>query len=124
MTIQDVYNYSALYVDSKVNQMQSVDLGEAQNDALAIGSAVNKISYDDSINSMKASKYVDLEHISLTFVAEDTFGYIGSERNVENLDVMQAISDMQKDSVLHQYQTFVSMDEPIFSSEDGMVFLK
>ena len=124
MTIQDVSNYGALYVDSKVNQMHRVIVEDAQNEAYATDYSVNKMSSNDSTNSMKASKYVDLEHISLTFVAEDTFGYIGSERNVENLDVMQAISDMQKDSVLHQYHTFVSMDEPIFSSEDGKVFLK
>ena len=70
------------------------------------------------------TKSADLENISLTFVADETFGYIGRDRNVENLDVMQAVSDMQKDSVLHQYHTFVSMEEPIFSSVDGMVFLK
>lgn len=124
MTIQDIYNYSGLYANNHVNPIQNVTVGVEKEETLTTNPSEIETSSGDYLEVQKAPKSADLENISLTFVADDEFGYIGRDRNVENLDVMQAISDMQKDSVLHQYHTFVSMDEPIFSSPDGMVFLK
>mgnify|MGYP001067369849 CR=1 FL=1 len=42
---------------------------------------------------------------------------IGSNSSLESLDVKKAISDMQKDKILMEYQTFVKNPE----SEDGIV---
>lgn len=42
---------------------------------------------------------------------------IGSESNLETLDVKKAISDMQRDKILMEYQTFVSNP----GQEDGFV---
>lgn len=124
LTIQNVSNYSGLYKEYPVNQTQNVSV-EVNPQETVTTSPSEKEEVSLSAEEMnKAPKSADLENISLTFLAEDEFGYIGRDSDLENLDVMQAVSDMQKDSILHQYHTFVGADEPIFSSEDGMVFLK
>ena len=124
MTIQDLYNYGSYYKENHVNPIQTVSVEEEKTARQTASSSERETSSPFYFENTKAPKSANLENISLTFVTEETFDYIGRNRNVENLDVIQAVSDMQKDSVLHQYHTFVSMDKPIFSSADGMVFLK
>lgn len=70
---------------------------------------------------------VDVRELSLTFNAGEDFGYIGSESDIENLDMQKAISDMRKDELLKQYQYFVGSAQNLFSGSadsDGQVFLK
>lgn len=55
----------------------------------------------------KASKSSDINELSLTFNREESFGYIGKDKDVAALDVQKAISDMQKDHILQQYHYFV-----------------
>jgi len=55
----------------------------------------------------KADKKADLQNISMSFNAEDDYGYIGKDKDVAALDVQKAISDMQKDRIIQQYQYFV-----------------
>lgn len=67
----------------------------------------------------------DLENISLTFNKEESFDYIGNESGLASLDVQKAISDMQRDQVLQQYQYFVgSAQSLIQNNEDGIVIPK
>lgn len=54
-----------------------------------------------------------LEDISVTFNRQDDFGYIGRDSDIRSLDVQRAISDMQKDSLLQQYQYFVGSSKNI-----------
>lgn len=42
---------------------------------------------------------------------------IGKDAALENLDLKKAISDMQRDSILQEYQVFIQNPE----SEDGIV---
>ena len=44
----------------------------------------------------------------------------GIDSDIETLDMEKAVSDMQKDQALMQYQYFVG-DTNLFSSEDGVV---
>lgn len=74
-----------------------------------------------------AGKTADLENISLKFNTGEDYGYIGKDSDIEQLDMQKAISDMQKDSILQQYQYFVGssqnlMTENIF--DDGIVIPK
>lgn len=55
----------------------------------------------------KASRTADLENISLHFNKNDDYGFIGRDANPETLDMQKAISDMQKDGILQEYQYFV-----------------
>ena len=70
------------------------------------------------------SRSADLENISLTFCKNDTYDYIGKDASLENLDMMSAISDMQKDKVLEQYQYFVKPKDVLLSDVDGTVIQK
>lgn len=72
------------------------------------------------------SRMADLDNISLTFNSGDDYSYIGSDFNIEDLDIAKAISDMKKDGILQDYQYFVGNQNDLsnLSSDDGKVFLK
>ena len=75
----------------------------------------------------RASRAADLGQVSLKFNKEDSFEYIGMDSNPNDLDMQKAISDMQKDQVLQNYQYFVGSAGSLFGGiapEDGMVVLK
>ena len=76
----------------------------------------------------KVRQAASLEDISLTFNKGDDFGYIGNDSDIFSLDVENAISDMQKDDVLKQYQYFVGNVEgkngAIVNNADGIVVPK
>ncbi len=68
-----------------------------------------------------------LEDISITFNRQDDFGYIGKDSDIHSLDVERAITDMQKDKVLQQYQYFVGDSSNLYmqhQSGDGIVIPK
>ncbi|MGN0377333.1 MAG: hypothetical protein ACI4ED_06830 [Suilimivivens sp.] len=85
---------------------------------------VNLTSPDTGVQEDNRSKIADLENISLTFNKEESFDYLGSESGLMNLDVQKAVSDMQKDSILQEYQYFVGTAASFMNTEDGLVFQK
>lgn len=78
--------------------------------------------------SKRAPRMANLEDISLSFRTNETYDYIGKDAGLQKLDMMSAISDMQKDEVLQQYQYFVAPKEMtgpvIAATEDGIVIQK
>ena len=71
-------------------------------------------------------KNTALEDVSLTFLKDDTYDMIGSESDLNLLDMQKAISDMQKDKILQDYNYFVgsSVMQQRNISEDGVVVAK
>lgn len=71
-------------------------------------------------------KNAALEDVSLTFLKDDTYDMIGSESDLNKLDMQKAISDMQKDKILQDYNYFVgsSVMQQRNISEDGVVVAK
>lgn len=71
-------------------------------------------------------KNTTLEDVSLTFLKDDTYDMIGSESDLNKLDMQKAISDMQKDKILQDYNYFVgsSVMQQRNISEDGVVVAK
>lgn len=71
-------------------------------------------------------KNTALEDVSLTFLKDDTYDMIGSESDLNKLDMQKAISDMQKDKILQDYNYFVgsSVMQQRNISEDGVVVTK
>lgn len=66
-----------------------------------------------------------LEDISISFNKQEEYDYLGQENDIQKLDVQKAVSDMQKDQVLQQYQYFVGSKSNIVSqSNDGIVVAK
>lgn len=81
--------------------------------------------HEEAVYSAPERKDAKLEDISLTFNKQESFEYIGQERDVQALDMKKAISDMQKDQILQKYQYFVgSAKKPLNSTSDGTVMVK
>lgn len=69
----------------------------------------------------------DLENISLKFNTGEDYGYIGKDSDLAQLDMQKAISDMQKDSILQQYQYFVGSSQNLVTDkifDEGIVVPK
>ena len=64
-----------------------------------------------------------LEDISLSLNEPSGFQMKGRNSDINALDMEKAVSDMQKDQALMQYQYFVG-DTNLFASEDGVVIPK
>lgn len=67
---------------------------------------------------------IDPNEVSLTFNKNDDFSNIGSTKDIQTLDIRQAISDMKQDSLFQEYQYFVGSASNVFQSEDGKVLAK
>ena len=68
-----------------------------------------------------------LEDIAITFNQQEDFGYLGQDSDIHSLDVARAISDMQKDQMLQQYQYFVGSARNVYEGSqtpDGIVIPK
>lgn len=133
MAIPGLSSYGGFYQSYKVSEIAKVSARDVKNFQPGVGSEIkDKDAYEtrSAVGDRQPdlrSKYADLENISLTFQANDTFASIGRDVSLDNLDMMRAISDMQKDKVLEQYQYFVppqEINQVISQSEDGIVIQK
>ncbi len=66
----------------------------------------------------------EIDQLSLTFNKQESFDYLGKDSDINDLDMQKAISDMQKDQMLMQYQYFVGSAKNLFSNGDGTVIVK
>ena len=129
MAINGLLDYGGLYSNYRPVQIPAVDVAEvAKQDQ----EAVNKVSENAAAPVLETpvndnrSRMADLENISLNFNTGDDYSYIGSESDVDALDMEKLISDMKKDKVLEDYQYFVGSSnvQNTFADNDGAVFLK
>ena len=119
MTIDSAYQYGSYYQNYR-SEIKQVSVDEVkQQDKQQLQAAQEDRQQEDT-----RSRSADLENISLTFCKNDTYDYIGKDASLENLDMMSAISDMQKDKVLEQYQYFVKPKDVLLSDVDGTVIQK
>lgn len=74
---------------------------------------------------VRRGKDAELEDISLTFNKREVFDYLGQESDIRSLDMQKAISDMQKDQILQQYNFFVGSAKNLMENNpDGTVIAK
>lgn len=106
-----------------VSEVEKQDKLKTQNVSENAASASSSSLQDISLPSVKRSN-ADVEDISLTFNKGDDYGYIGKDSDIYSLDVQNAISDMQKDDVLRQYQYFVGGNSSFGDPSDGVVIPK
>jgi len=134
MSIDRIGQYGGFYNQYRLPEIQQVSVEDVkkQDEQLAKQQSQQmvetpQIDYAQQ-PSNQASRMANLEDISLTFNTNETYDYIGRDADLQNLDMMSAISDMQKDKVLQQYQYFVGpkeMADPIVAqTPDGMVVQK
>lgn len=80
---------------------------------------------DLRLDSIKPRQNVKLENLSLSLnQGSDSFEMKGRDSDIELLDMEKAVSDMQKDKALMQYQYFVGDSEPFVNNSDGLVIPK
>ena len=140
MSIGEVGQYGGFLNSYRVSQIKSVDVETVIQQDQAFGNAtsnennLNAIAFtytaDRTVSSEadNQSKFANLQDISLTFNSSDDFDYIGKDSCMGRLDMQNAVSGMQKDQVLQEYQYFVgstqSLANVISDSEDGVVIQK
>lgn len=71
---------------------------------------------------ISAKKIPEFEDLSITFNKQEDFDYLGKDKDISGLDMKKAISDMQKDRLLQQYQYFVGSSRTI--GQEGIVIPK
>ncbi len=89
--------------------------------------AVGVNTYETPATPQVRKPDASIEDISITFNRQDDFGYLGQDSDIHSLDVERAISDMQKDRMLQQYQYFVGSAKEVYEgghAADGIVVPK
>lgn len=133
MTIQGIGSYSDALSSYRVSRIPAVTTEEVQQQNMSSPAAIENPSGESlSVQpspieeQSKAPKIADLENVSLTFNREDDFDYIGRDSDLSGLDMQAAISEMKKDQVLEEYQTFVDSSALNLQkvSQDGIVIPK
>ena len=104
----------------KKSQQQGNGLVEdkAQDQGAAVAGSI-----DLRLEDIRPRQNASLEDISLSLNENKSFEMKGRESDLTTLDMEKAVSDMQKDQALMQYQYFVG-ETNILNNEDGVVFAK
>lgn len=131
MAINIFSDYGGFYNSYKVTDIPKVDVEAVKKqdeEKLASENALPSIPAVPEVKEPDLrTKTADLDNISLTFNKGDDYSYLGSEFEIEKLDINQAISDMRKDKILEDYQYFVGTQNfagDSLNNADGKVFLK
>lgn len=69
-------------------------------------------------------KVVDPNEISIGINKNNDYSFIGRDKDIQNLDMKKAISEMRQDTILKDYTYFVGNSRSIYQSDDGVVLLK
>ncbi len=84
----------------------SLNKPDEENQKYSTGYNDNKLLSSDKVIDLAVTKDMNKDK-----------SLIGSESSLETLDIKKAISDMQRDKIIMEYQTFVSNPE----TDDGFV---
>lgn len=134
MSIDGLSQYGGLYNSYAFQNIKTVNIETVleQDENLKVSSEQKnnleslQTDYSQPVKEQdNRSRIANLENVSLTFNKADDFDFIGKDSSIETLDMQKAISDMQKDQVIQQYQYFVgSSQNVITNSSDGLVIQK
>lgn len=118
------------YMSSGRNALRLSE-NQAQADALNTQSKENEIEAvkpvaktEEPLENISLRKNASLENISLDFSVDKELAMKGQDSDINSLDIQKAVSDMQKDQALMQYQYFVGDSQNIMNSDDGIVVRK
>ncbi len=115
--------FGAFQNNYRISDIPRVDVNKPVTPVEEVKEAVKSPKIEiEEIN--KAPRSTDPNSVSLEFNKGNDYSYIGSTKDIEKLDVAKAISDMQQDSILQEYNYFVGSGANVFSSEDGTVITK
>lgn len=109
---------SDLHAAKNVEEVKETPkVAENEGQVASLTPVVNRAAQYDAVNGREA-----LEDIAVDF-GQGTSAMDGTIGGFETAGIRQAISDMEKDSVLHEYQYFVGnhRSETIVDNADGVV---
>ena len=117
-------NYSTYNrINSPVNNADVKNLNEEADQVSKQEETAVVKDLDLRLDDIKPRQNASLEDISLSLNEPGGFEMKGRESDILSLDMDKAVSDMQKDQALMQYQYFVG-DNNLLGSEDGIVIAK
>lgn len=122
--------YSSILQNYQVPTIPTVSVEEIRKqDAMQkeMQPAAELSTYEAPAETQDRKPNAPLEDIAITFNRKDDFGYLGQDSDIHSLDVERAISDMQKDRMLQQYQYFVGSAKAVYEggqAPDGIVVPK
>lgn len=105
--------------DGLVIKKNSNNINESSNNTSS-DTVLNKSDEENQKYSTNDNKLLTSDRVIELAVTKDMNkdkSLIGSESNLETLDVKKAISDMQRDKIIMEYQTFISNP----ATDDGFV---
>lgn len=105
--------------DGLVIKKNSNNINESSNNTSS-DTALNKYDEENQKYSTNDNKLLTSDRVIELAVTKDMNkdkSLIGSESNLEILDIKKAISDMQRDKIIMEYQTFISNP----ATDDGFV---
>ena len=124
--IKGIDNYQAGMIN-RIQNAQSEAALKKVNEQAAVAEKkqepAREAALDLRLEDIRPRANASLEDISLSLNEPKGFEMKGRDADIEALDMEKAVSDMQKDEALQQYQYFVG-DTNLFSSEDGVVIVK
>ena len=104
------YDYTKFNIDAlKAEEEANVDDNQAvaTEEKLVTDEEIAEAKSKQTFSSFDFSKQYDASKYAENFDDSNGYSYKGSESELKNLDVMRAISDMEKDKAIQRYQYFV-----------------
>jgi len=122
-------SYNSINVMNRIPRVNPQEISEQEKQA-AIGTepvqqqetGSEPLSLD--LEAIRPRNNASLENISLSLKSNSDFEMKGRDSSLSALDMEKAVSDMQKDQALLQYQYFVGNSNIISDDEDGAVLQK
>ena len=111
-----------VFEEDSLNRLSGQNQNPATQEAAASTESVQEM--DLRLDSIKPRQNISLEDISLSLKENAPFEMKGRDSDISSLDMEKALSDMQKDQALMQYQYFVGDTNELMNNEDGIVIAK
>lgn len=119
----DYFNKQAEINQSAVNETKDAD--NKVDEKIAPVEAVSEATpLKVNLNLDSIRKNASLEDISLDFMKREPFSLEEIDGDKQDSVMSKAVSQMEMDESLKQYQTFVGDSNVVFNDEDGIVIKK
>lgn len=126
--INSLQSYDYRELNRIQNDRRSAELAAKENNerqaAVEAQPKSSAADIDLRLGDIRPRQNASLEDISLSLTETSGFEMKGRQSDITSLDMEKAVSDMQKDQALMQYQYFVGESNVVNNNEDGIVITK
>lgn len=103
------YSYNSI----KINELRNQQIAAAQQAKLAAKEEKPANDVDETPVEQNFTSF----DFAQTYKPDETYELKGQDSDLQSLDVEKAVSDLQKDKILEQYQYFVSDRPQVVATE-------